>query len=533
MVYFLNKKNSIFSLLQRVGQSFMFPIALLPIAGLLLGIGASFSNAQMISSFGLENILGESTLLNAIFVVMKQTGEIIFANLPLIFAMGVALGMAKKEKAVASLSATISFLVMNQTISSLLTLTGKLKPGALREGMLTSVCGIQSLDMGVFGGILTGLGVAYLHNKFYKIKLPNVISFFGGIRFVPIVSSVTYIGVGILMYFVWPWIQEIMYSIGGLVTASKYAGTLIYGITERALIPFGLHHVFYMPFWQTAIGGTAIVDGHYVTGAQNIFFAELGSQNITKFSIGAARFMSGKFPFMIFGLPAAALAMYHTAKPSKRKVVGGLLVSAAITSMLTGITEPLEFTFLFVAPALYGIHCVFAGISFMLMHLLKVTIGTTFSGGLIDLILFGVLQGNSKTNWIYVIPVGIAYAVLYYFLFKFAIIKFNIITPGREDDDTESKLYTKKDFNASKENSNASKIVEGLGGIENIENLDCCATRLRVKVSNIEKVNQDILKSSGAAGVIKKGDGVQVVYGPRVSVIKSELEEYIESISAK
>lgn len=527
----MNKKNSLFSVLQRVGQSFMFPIALLPIAGLLLGIGASLSNPQMIASYGLEGILGQGTFLNFVFEIMKKTGGVVFANLPLIFAMGVALGMAKKEKAVAALSAAISFLVMHETISSLLTLTNKISSGAMHEGAIASVCGIQSLEMGVFGGIIVGLGVAYLHNKFYKIKLPEVLSFFGGIRFVPIVSSVAYIGVGILMFFIWPWVQEGMFSLGALVNSSRYAGTLLYGIIERALIPFGLHHVFYMPFWQTAIGGSAIIDGYYVTGAQNIFFAELASPNVAKFSIGAAKFMAGKFPFMIFGLPAAALAIYHTAKPSKKKVVGGLLLSAAVTSMLTGITEPIEFTFLFVAPILYGIHCVFAGISYMLMHLLKVTVGMTFSGGIIELFLFGILQGNAKTNWVYIIPVGIVYALVYYFLFKFAIRKFNLMTPGREEDEMETKLYTKKDIENSKKEGISQMLLEGLGGIENIENLDCCATRLRVKVYDSEKVNTEMLKASGAAGVIKKDGGVQVVFGPRVSVIKSELEEYIESIS--
>lgn len=508
----------------------MFPIALLPVAGLLLGIGASFSDPNMIASYGLENILGDGTFLNFVLVIMKRTGDIVFANLPIIFAMGVALGMAQKEKAVAALSSAISFLIMHETVSALLTLNGKMEPGALRDHSLTSVCGIQSLNMGVFGGIIVGLGVAYLHNKFYKIKLPDVVSFFGGIRFVPIISSLAYILVGALMYFIWPWVQEGMYHLGGLVTASKYAGTLIYGIIERALIPFGLHHVFYMPFWQTNLGGEAIINGEFVAGAQRIFFAELGASSIERFSIGAARFMAGKFPFMIFGLPAAALAMYHTAKSSKKKIVGGLLLSAAITSMLTGITEPIEFTFLFVAPVLYGVHCLFAGLSFMLMHLLKVTVGMTFSGGIIDLLLFGVFQGNAKTNWIYVIPVGLAYAVVYYFLFKFVIKKFNLITPGREEDDMESKLYTRKDINASKQENISPKILEGLGGVSNIQSLDCCATRLRVKVHNSNEVNDTLLKETGAAGVIKKDDGIQVIYGPRVSVIKSDLEEYIESL---
>lgn len=527
----LLKKCSVFSLLQRVGQSFMFPIAILPVAGLLLGIGASLSNPQMISSYGFEWILGEGTFLNFLLIVMKNTGSIIFDNLPIIFAIGVAIGMVEQEKGAAALSSVIAFLVMHETIHSLLQLTGKLEPGALIDGSLDVVCGIDSLQMGVFGGIIVGLGVAYLHNKFYKIKLPSVISFFGGVRFIPIVSSFAYILVGALMFFCWPFVQLGMYKLGGLVISSKYLGTFVYGIIERALIPFGLHHVFYTPFWYTGIGGTALIDGYYVTGAQNIFFAELASPHIEHFNVEATRFMTGKFPFMIFGLPAAAFAMYRTARPSKKKVVGGLLLSAGLTSIITGITEPLEFTFLFVAPFLYAVHCVFAGVSFMLMHALNVAVGMTFSGGIIDLFLFGVLPGNQKTNWIYILPVGAAYAVVYYFLFKFAIKKFNLMTPGREEDCLESKLYTRKDLNASKKDNVSEIIVLGLGGIENINHLDCCATRLRVKVDDIKKVNDEALKQSGCAGVIKKGDGVQIVYGPRVTVIKSELEEYINSIS--
>ncbi len=522
-----------FSTLQKVGKAFMFPIALLPVAGLLLGIGAAFTQPQMIDVYGLEKILGDGTFLNSVLMVMKNTGGVVFANLPIIFAVGVALGMATHEKGVAALSGVIAFLVMHETIHTLLMLTSKLERGAMLEGTVANVCGITSLDMGVFGGILVGLGVAYLHNRFYKIKLPAVISFFGGVRFIPIISAVVYILVGVAMYFAWPWVQIAMHSLGALVLQSKYIGTFIYGIIERALIPFGLHHVFYMPFWQTNLGGMEVVDGIFVSGAQNIFFAQLASPNVSKFSIDAARFMTGKFPFMIFGLPGAALAMYSTAKSNKRKIVGGLLLSAAITAMLTGITEPLEFTFLFVAPMLYAVHCIFAGLSFMLMHILNVAVGMTFSGGIIDLILFGVIQGNAKTNWLYIIPVGIIYFLLYYFVFRYAIKKFNLMTPGREEDEAETKLFTRKDYESAKKSGTSELILEGLGNIDNIEDLDCCATRLRVKIKDTDKIDADILKQSGAAGVIKKGDSVQIVYGPRVTVIKSELEDYIESLKNK
>lgn len=532
-------KDKAFGILQRVGRSFMFPIALLPVAGLLLGIGSSFTNETMINAYHLQSVLSKGSVLYSIFLLMSATGSIIFANLPLLFAMGVALGMAEKEKETATLSAAIAFLVMHQTINTLLIMTGKLS--SIPQGATTSVLGITSLQMGVFGGIIVGLGVAYLHNRYYKIKLPQVLSFFGGTRFIPIISTITFILVGAIMFYVWPIIQSGISALGSLVLSSGYAGTFLYGVIERALIPFGLHHVFYLPFWQTGLGGTMVVGGKAVSGAQNIFFAQLASPSVTKFSVDATRFMTGKFPLMIFGLPGAALAMFVTAKDSKKKVAGSLLLSAALTSMITGITEPIEFTFLFVAPLLYAIHCVFAGLAYMLMHILNVTIGMTFSGGLIDFTLFGIMQGNGKTRWIYAVLVGIVYFVVYFFLFRFLILKMNLKTPGREDDEAETKLYTRKDVESAKKtektDSKASKndtsilIVEGLGGVENIQNLDCCATRLRVTVKEPEKVIDSKLKTSGASGVIKSGNGVQIIYGPRVTVIKSEVEEYMDNLN--
>ena len=536
------RDSRLFGVLQRVGRSFMLPIALLPIAGLLLGVGASLTNAAMIESYNLESILGEGTVLNWILTVLSAVGSIIFDNLPIIFAMGVALGMAESEKATATLSAAIAFFVMHATISTLLDLTGKATDGSLHEGSIAQVVGINSLQMGVFGGIIVGLGVAALHNKFYKIKLPTVISFFGGTRFIPIISTVVYVVVGAVMFFVWPFIQEGIFALGNLVLNSGYVGTAIYGFIERMLIPFGLHHVFYLPFWQTGVGGNAIVDENLIMGAQNIFFAELASPSTEVFSVSATRFMSGKFPFMIFGLPGAALAMYTTAKRERRKIAGGLLLSASLTAMLTGITEPIEFTFLFVAPALYLFHSLFAGLSYMFTHVFNVGVGMTFSGGIIDLLLFGVLQGNEKTNWTAIIPIGIAYFILYFLLFRFMIRKFDYLTPGREEDG-ETKLYTRADYNEKKKSevagepqmsaadvgleSTSSLIVRGLGGRENIKNVDCCATRLRVTVNDSALVNDALLKKSGAAGVIRRGNGVQVVYGPQVSVIKSELDDYL------
>jgi glucose PTS system EIICBA or EIICB component len=523
-------KDQIFGVLQRVGRSFMLPIAILPVAGLFLGIGGSFTNETMLATYGLTALIGPGTFAYSILSVMNAAGSVVFGNLPLIFAMGVGIGMAKKEKEVAALAAAIAFFIMHASIGAMITINGGTE--ALLSGAATSVLGITSLQMGVFGGIIVGLGVAALHNRFYKIELPQVLSFFGGTRFIPIISAITYLIVGIIMFYAWPPVQAGIYKVGEIVLASGYAGTWVYGLMERLLIPFGLHHVFYLPFWQTAVGGTAEVGGKLIEGAQNIFFAELGTKGITHFSVSATRFMSGKFPLMIFGLPGAALAMYRCAKPEKKKIVGGLLISAALTSMLTGITEPIEFTFLFVAPALYGIHCVFAGAAYMLMHMLGVGVGMTFSGGLIDLFLFGILQGNAKTSWIWIVVVGIGYFIVYYLLFTFLIKKFNLKTPGREDTD-EVKLYRRSDVEAKKNGKNGDSdelsaiICQGLGGKKNISDIDCCATRLRCTVHKGELVNEALLKQSGASGVVRKGVGVQIIYGPRVTVIKSNLEDYL------
>ena len=529
-------KDKIFGVLQRVGRSFMLPIAILPVAGLLLGLGSSFTNETMLETYNLTKIMGQGTILNAIFQVMSDAGNIVFANLPIIFAMGVAIGMAKKEKEVAALAAAIAFFIMHASISAMININGGAEN--MLEGATTSVCGITSLQMGVFGGIIVGLGVAALHNKFYKIELPQVLSFFGGTRFVPIICALVYTFVGILMFFVWPVIQQGIYAVGNVVLNSGYAGTWVYGFMERILIPFGLHHVFYLPFWQTGVGGTMEVAGQMVEGAQNIFFAQLADPSVKHFAVSATRFMSGKFPLMIFGLPGAALAMYKTAKDDKKKEVGGLLLSAALTSMLTGITEPLEFTFLFVAPILYGIHCVFAGLAYMLMHICNVGVGMTFSGGLIDMTLFGIMQGNAKTNWIWIVIVGVAYFVVYYFLFSLLIRKMDLKTPGRGEEDEEVKLYRRSDVEAKKngEHGGASvddpvsqDICNGLGGKKNISDVDCCATRLRCTVFKPELVNDTLLKSTGASGVVHKGNGVQIIYGPKVTVIKSNLEDYLET----
>lgn len=540
----IKKESRIFLTLQTIGRAFFLPVSILPVAGLLLGLGASFTNEKTIAYYHLEKLLAQGTFLNYVLTIMNNVGLAVFANLPLIFAMAVAFGMAKKERGVAVLSAGLSFIIMHTTIKTLLVFNGTISPsGEISEkvlnGAIGTVLGIQTLEMGVFGGIITGLGVAFLHNKFYKTKLPAAISFFSGVRFVPIICTFSYIIVGAVSFLIWPFIQQGIYAIGSVVMSTGDVGIFIFGFMERILIPFGLHHIWYIPFWQTGLGGSAVVDGVMQYGAQNIFFAELASPNTKHFSIEAAKFMTGKYSFMMAGLPGAALAMYHCAKPEKRKIVGGLLFSAALTSFLTGITEPIEFTFLFVAPFVFVIHCIFAGLSFALMSILKIAIGTTFSCGLIDLTLFGILPGNSKTNWLMILPVFVLYFAVYYFFFKFVILKWNLKTPGREDDTEEVKLYTKNDYNTMRderkkgvvlEDTVSQAIINGLGGLDNFGDVTCCATRLRMQVYNMDLVNDGILKQTGAMGIIKKGNGIQVVYGPTVSVIKSNLTEYIDKI---
>lgn len=529
----------------------MLPIALLPVAGILLGIGSSFTNETTLEAYGLMGILGPGTLLHSLMMIFNAVGNAVFNNLALLFAVGVAIGMAKKEKEVAALAAVVAYFVMNTAINAMLVINGKiLSDGTIAEGVLdgtiTTSVGIQTLQMGVFGGIIVGLGVAALHNKYYNIVLPNAISFFGGSRFVPIISTVVYMLVGILMYFVWPPVQTGINMLGGLVQGSGYIGTLIFGIIKRALIPFGLHHVFYMPFWQTAVGGQEVIDGVTYYGGQNIFFAELAhSSEIAHFSADACRYFSGEFIFMIFGLPGAALAMYQTAKPEKKKQAGGLLLSAALASMLTGITEPIEFSFLFVAPQLFLVQVLLAGSCYMVAHMLNIAVGLTFSGGLLDLFFFGILQGNSKTSWLLIIPCGIVYFLLYYFIFKFMILKFNFKTPGREDDEEETKLYTKADYQAKQAGGAAAAapgakptdarsfaIAWGLGGKDNISDVDACATRLRVTVFDETKVDDKVLKTTQPAGIVHKGKGIQVIYGPQVANIKTDFQDYLDRTSS-
>ena len=558
--------------LQRIGKAIMLPIAALPIAGILLGVGGALLGISGLSNppavyqplIAFVNV----PVVTAILTIMKNVGDIIFGNLPLLFAVGVAVGLAKKDKGTAGLASIFGFIVMNQVISSMLALgltqLGVVTPDSVGEygTYVTTNLGIFTLNMSVFGGIITGIVTAILHNKYHTIQLPQVIGFFSGSRFVPIVTSLAMAVVGALLAFAWPVVQNGIGVLSELVRNAGAIGSFFYGLIERALIPFGLHHVFYTPFWYGSfVEGQILVDGAWqtVAGANTAYFAQLSSMSslvgassadMANIVSGTTRFMAGKFPFMMFGLPAAALAMYHTAAPAKKKVVGSLLASAAVTALLTGITEPLEFTFLFVAPVLYGVHCVLAGLSFMLMDILNVFIGMTFSGGLIDFTLFGLLPAGAgvPTNWLRLILVGIVYAVVYYFLFLFLIKKFNLKTPGRDESEEEVKLYSKSDYQAkagipqadineksakkagkgNEIQENAPAVLAALGGEENIVSVDACITRLRVEVKDKANVNKDELKALGAAGVVEVGNGIQAIFGAKADAYKNEIKNILD-----
>ena len=616
----LSKIKGFFS---KAGQAFMLPIALLPAAGILLGIGKSFTNPTFLAQYPNLTFIQKGTILYNILDIMGVAGDIIFANLPLLFAIGLAVGFAKKEKGAAALSALIGYFVMLVVAAKVISITnydpnffnlgfldigleaqtndyisnfilntyninGFIEPSQItnlinmpiesipptieiitdngtqvvnslplyeafekmplldnqitmlhQPGALTNTLNIENtLSMGVFGGIISGMVSVWLHNKFIDLKLPAVLGFFGGPRLIPILAAVFGIILGTICAFIWPFFGTGLSFLGDKITSLGSFGSLLFGLIERALIPLGLHHVFYTPLWQTAVGGSALIDVNgteqLVFGTQNIFFANLSAGTLEQMS--STNYMTGKFPFMIFGLPGAALAMYSVALPKNKKVIGGMLLSVAFTAMLTGITEPIEFTFLFLAPFLYyGIHVPLAGLSFFLMDILNVKIGMTFSGGLIDYTMFGILPqvtGQNVNAW-NVILVGIPYFFIYFFIFRFFILKFNIQTPGRGDDLT---LKTKKDFQEKQNTKNENgiseislNIIEALGGKDNIKDIDACITRLRVTVNDPSKVkdNNYWINNLNAKGLVANGNGFQIIYGDLAKVYKSEISNYL------
>lgn len=511
--------SRLFSGAQNLGKSFMLPIAMLPAAGLLLGFGGVFTNPVTLSAYAFL----DNGIVQAVFTVMKLCGSVVFDNLALLFAVGIAVGLARSDKGTAGLAAVLCFLVMNKAISASLLLSGTLATENLAAAGQASVLGITTLQTGVMGGIMSGLLTSWLHARYCKTELPSLLAFFSGSRFVPIVTSFFAIFLGVALFWLWPPIQAGITHLGGLVEKTGYVGTLVYGMILKCLIPLGLHHLFYLPFWMTSVGGEAVVNGHLVEGTQKIFFAQLADPTTTQYYIGVSRFMAGRFADFMFGLPGAALAIYHCAKPQNKKKVASLMLSAALTSFVTGITEPLEFAFMFCAPLLYVVHIILTGVAFMLTHILEITVGQTFSGGLIDFLLFGVLQGNAKTHWMLMLPSGMVMFCLYYFTFRFLIQWRQLNTPGRENTADETPMDTVP------ATDRAAGIVAALGGRENIVDVDCCATRLRITVSAPERVNIDDFKALGSRGAFIRGQGVQVVYGPHVTLIRNEVEEFIGS----
>lgn len=492
-----------FKQLQKLGKAFMLPIAILPAAGLLLGIGGALSNPNTVAAYPFLNVF----FLQALFQIMSAAGNVVFANLSMIMCIGLAVGLAKKDKGTAGLAAAVAFLVMNATIGAFLTVFNP-------EG--------SAIDTGVVGAIVIGCMVTWLHGRYRNIQLPQFLGFFGGSRFIPIASSFLAIFVGAIFYIIWPPFQMLLVNVGTAIAGMGVFGTFLYGFLMRLCGAVGLHHMIYPMFWYTELGGTAVVAGETIAGAQKIFFAELADPNFTGMFTAGTRFFAGRFDTMMFGLPGAALAMYHCVPKGRRKLVGGLLFSAALTSFLTGITEPLEFMFLFVAPWLYVVHAFLDGVSFAIADLLSVRIGNTFSGGFIDFTLFGILQGNEKTHWLYVVIVGVFWFALYYFLFRFLITKFNVATPGRENDDDEVNVETKGTIAES-----AVRVLAALGGKENVEDCDACITRLRVAVHDINKVDKEAIKAEGAVAVLEVKGGIQAVFGAKADLIKNKINDIL------
>ncbi len=502
----------LFGVLQKVGRALMLPVAILPAAGLLLGFGNMLVNPDFLQYIPALN----AHWVQITATVMMNSGQIVFDNLSLLFAVGVAVGLAGGE-GVAGLAAIIGYLIMNVTMGTVMGVTSAMVGKG--DYSVASVLGIPTLQTGVFGGIIVGILAASMYKRFFRIELPSYLGFFAGKRFVPIMTAITSLLLGLVMVLIWPPIQTFLNTVShSMVESNPTLTAFIFGVIERSLIPFGLHHIFYSPFWYE-FGEYVNKAGQYVRGDQKIFMAQL--RDGVPFTAGT--FMTGKFPFMMFGLPAAALAIYHESKPQHKKYVAGIMGSAALTSFLTGITEPLEFSFLFVAPVLFGIHAIFAGLSFMTMQILGVKIGMTFSGGLIDFVLFGVIP--NRTAWWDVIIVGLVLAVIYYFGFRFAIRKFNLKTPGREDTPAGDDSAVSSGGNSKDELPH--NILEAFGGQENISSLDACITRLRIQVKEPKNVNKDRLKSLGASGVLEVGNNVQAIFGTRSDTIKSQMQDII------
>lgn len=520
-----NLGGNAFEFAQKLGKAILLPIAILPVAGLFLGIPAALTNGAVIEAYPVL----QSVWLQNFLAVISALGKSVFNALPLIFAVGIAVGLAKADKGTAGLASVVGYFSLIITVNAILGITNQL-PG---EGVdpksigMGEQFGIMTLQMGVFGGILAGLFTAWTHNRFYKLKLPEFLAFFGGSRSVPIITTLVGAIAGLFMFFIWPAIGNGIAQFGQLASQLGILGSFLYGLMLRTFYIFGLHHVFYLPFWTTAAGGTLEVGGNIIQGWQNIFLAQLSDPTTTKFFSNIALYNSGRYIHMLFTLPAVVFAMYRSIDdPKKRKAMSGFMFSIALTSFITGVTEPISFALLFANPLLFVAEAIIFALAFLATAVTGVTIGSTFSSGLIEFLLFGVFQGNARTGWVYILVLGVPFAIATYFIYKFLIKKLDAKTPGREEDNEDEELNIKSNF----QEGDSKKIVEALGGVNNIVDLDNCATRLRVTVKKIPEVNPDMLKTTGAHDTIMRGKNIQVIYGPKVNLIKLEIDEYLESL---
>lgn len=518
--------------IQKLGKSLMAPLSIIVAAGLLLGLASTLLN-PLIFGDSLKNLAA----VNGFVSLVNALAGALFGLLPILFCISVAIGMVREDKEIAAFSAVIGFVLFHTTIRFFLSLKG-LNADTVAVDYLTgsgmsyldavkensaydTVFGIFTYRMGIFGGIITGLWTALIHNRFHQTQLPTALSFFSGKRFVPIMMTVTIPFLAVVMYFVWPVFNMAINGFGNLIQAAGALGTFIYGFLERLLIPTGLHHILNQLIRFTPIGGTATIDGQQVSGALTIFNTLLMQSNPDLDMMRqATRFLTqGTHPFMVFGLPAACLAMYRTALPENKAKVKGTLLAAALTSFATGITEPIEFAFIFISPVLWVFHAFMAGLSFLINTLLGVMIGNA-GGGLIDLMLFGVLRGF-QTKWYLNVLVGIAYAVVYYNVFKFVIVRKNLKTPGRDTDDSEAEALSAP----VEAGSLGTSIMEALGGRDNIVEIDNCISRLRLVLKDTKLADDKLLKATGSLGVIRINDeNIQVVYGTKVEKAAAELK---------
>jgi len=521
---------TVWEFFQQLGKTFMLPVALLSFCGIMLGIGSSLSSHDVITLFP---ALGHP-VLQAIFLWMSKVGSFAFSYLPVMFCIAIPLGLARENKGVAAFAGFVGFTVMNLATNFWLTMKGILPTtdaAVLKANNVQNVLGIQSVDTGILGAVIAGVIIWLLHERFHNVRLPDALAFFGGTRFVPIITSVVMGLVGLVIPLIWPVFAMGITALGSMINSAGAFGPMIFGTGERLLLPFGLQHILVALIRFTEAGGTMDVCGKTVNGALTIFQAQLNCPSVHGFSESATRFLSqGKMPAFLGGLPGAALAMYHCARPENRHKIKGLLISGVIACVVGGTTEPLEFLFLFVAPVLYLIHAMLTGLGFTIMAVLGVTIGNT-DGNVIDFVVFGMLHGLA-TKWYLVPVVAAVWFAAYYAIFRFAILRFNIKTPGR-DVEVARQVETAMAGSVGKSGYNVPAILAALGGAENIVTLDNCITRLRLSVKEMAKVDVEALKANRAIGVVQLNQhNLQVVIGPQVQSVKDEMAALMNMVQA-